>query len=197
MQLCVKKMHGHVRSSILLVLVMAASFASCGSGPSVNAYMSIDTGTRKRTVFYTDSQNINCVAELVGAKDGLTVFASVKQIRSDQNKPEQLVFQIGEFPANKDTTKLIFSLAHSGNPNLPAEQNADPWPPGGYECDVSVDGVQRAIAPFAIEVPRCPLYPAQQGARCVGYYPIGTQCPGVDQTKACTCSGDTGTWSCP
>ena len=127
--------------------------ASCGSGPNVSAYMAIDTGERKRTTFYTDSENINCIAEFTGAKDGLTVFATVRQTGTVDGRAESIVFQIGELPANKDTKTLVFSLAHAGNPNIVSPADADPWPPGSFACAIAVDGVEKATAPFTIAIP--------------------------------------------
>ena len=180
----------------LVLPVACLLLGSCGSGPSVSAFMALDTGERKRTTFYTDTANINCIAEFHGAKDGLTVFASVRQTISDTGKPVNLVFQIGELPASKTTTSLVFSLAHTGNPNLVSAADADPWPPGAYVCDVSVDGVVKANAPFIIQVPKCPVYPAASGYKCQGFYPTGTVCPSADANVTCTCSGDTGLWVC-
>jgi hypothetical protein len=180
----------------LALLASILSLASCGSGPSVTAYMSIDTGERKRTTFYTDSENINCIAEFTGAKDGLTVFATVRQTGTVDGKGESIVFQIGELPADKNTKSLVFSLAHAGNPNIVSPDDADPWPPGTFECEIAVDGVQKATAPFTIAIPKCPVYPAAQGYRCQGFYPTGSQCPSADANVSCTCSGDSGTWVC-
>ncbi len=185
------------RGHLVLLFAISALAFSCGSGPNVSAYMSIDIGERKRVQFFTDTVNINCIAELTGAKDGITVFARVRRTRTLDGTPESLVFQVGEFPANHETKKLIFSLSHVGNPNLSSELNVEPWPPGSYACDVMIDGIVRASAPFEIKIPVCPVYPAQQGFRCRGFYPIGTECPAADQTKTCVCSAETGQWDCP
>lgn len=184
-------------SLVLSLPPLVSLVASCGSGPNVDAFMALDTGERKRTTFFTDTQNINCIASLKGSREGLTVFASVRQTQASDGKPESLTFQIGELPANKDTKVLVFSLAHSGNPNLVSPANADPWPTGAFTCDISVDGVVKASAPFIIQMPKCPVYPAAAGYRCGGFYPPGTVCPSADTTQTCTCSADTGNWTCP
>jgi hypothetical protein len=181
---------------VLLFPPLCAVAASCGSGPTVDAFMSIDTGLRKRTTFFTDSENINCIANMTGSRDGLTVFATVRQTQATDGKPESLTFQIGELPANKDTTSLVFSLAHAGNPNLTTAENAEPWPTGAFVCEVAVDGVVKASAPFVIQMPKCPVYPAAAGFRCTGFYPPSTVCPAADATQTCTCSPDTGLWVC-
>ena len=184
------------RGLILSFLLLGAVLASCGSGPSVDAFMALDGGERKRNTFFTDTENINCIAQMKGSRDGLTVFATVRQTQASDGKAEALTFQIGELPANKSTTSLVFGLAHAGNPNLVGPENADPWPVGAFVCEVAVDGVVKATAPFVIQMPKCPVYPAGAGYRCAGFYPAGSVCPSADTAVNCTCSGDTGLWVC-
>ncbi len=179
----------------LCAIAMSIATA-CGSGPTVDAFMALDTGERKRTTFFTDTENINCIAQMKGSRDGLTVFATVRQTQAGDGKGEAITFQIGELPASKDTKSLVFSLAHAGNPNLVTAENADPWPQGAFVCEVSVDGVVKATAPFVIQMPKCPVYPAAGGYRCAGFYPPSTVCPSADATVNCTCSPDTGLWVC-
>jgi hypothetical protein len=185
-----------LRKAVPLLLPLSAIVTSCGSGPTVDAFMAIDTGERKRTTFYTDTENINCIAKFHGSRDGLTVFATVRQTQASDGKPEAVTFQIGELPANKQTASLVFSLAHAGNPNLVTPENVDPWPTGAFVCEVSVDGAVKATAPFVIQMPKCPVYPAAGGYRCGGFYPPSTVCPSADATVSCTCSPDTGLWVC-
>ncbi len=180
----------------LLVPPVCAVVASCGSGPNIEAFMAIDTGERKRTTFFTDTQNINCIASMKGSRDGLTVFATVRQTQASDGKPEAITFEIGELPANKDTKNLVFGLAHTGNPNLVTPENVDPWPTGAFVCEIAIDGVVKATAPFIIQMPKCPVYPAAPGYRCGGFYPPSTVCPAADLAQKCTCSPDTGFWVC-
>jgi hypothetical protein len=172
---------------------------SCGSN-DVKVYMALDEqGARKRSSFYTDTESIVCIAEVPAPRDGITVSATVRQTRTIDQKPVNVVIAIGETVPQKQVAgsgvpKVSFSLVRASvNGNALSDQ--EPWPAGGFQCEVSIDGIQRGSAAFDVLIPKCPLYPAAQGLRCTGFYPVnGDPCPAADQSVTCVCK-DTG-WDC-
>jgi hypothetical protein len=183
-------------------LVVLAAFASAlvGCGADVKVYMALDEqGDRKRSTFYTDTEDIICVAEVPAPRDGITVSATIRQTRTVDEKGVDVLVGIGESVPQKQVAgtgvpKVSFALVRAGaNGNTLTDE--EPWPPGTFECDIAVDGIQKGTASFDILIPKCPLYPAAQGIRCAGFYPVdGDPCPAADQSVLCTCK-ETG-WDC-
>jgi hypothetical protein len=183
---------------VLLAAVLGLLASACSSGAKV--YMALDEqGDRKRSTFYTDTETMVCIAEIPAPRDGITVSATIRQTRTVDEKSVNVLIGVGESVPQKQVAgssvpKVSFTLVHA-NANGATLTDDEPWPPGSFECEVSVDGVARGSAPFDVVIPKCPLYPAAQGVRCAGFYPVnGDPCPAADQSVQCTCK-DTG-WDC-
>jgi hypothetical protein len=181
-------------ASVPLASIALAVVVSCGSS-GAKVYMALDNdGARHRSTFYTDTETIVCIAEVSAPRDGVTVSALIRQTRTDKDVDN--ILAIGEQVPQKQapgqaTPKLAFVLTKSGG----SQDDSSPWPVGSFECEVSVDGILKGIAPFDIQMPTCPLYPAATGVLCKGFYPPKTRCPAQDQTVFCTCT-EAGTWQC-
>ncbi|MDF2693060.1 MAG: hypothetical protein K0S65_1443 [Labilithrix sp.] len=120
--------------------------------------MSIDEdGARRRSVFFTDSAGVTCVAEIcVGRKD-VTFELQIRRIRkapfaTDDFEPVNEVVSFAEFhpdvtkdkPATIALTMKPTSLDQEGK--LKEDQEA-PFAPGSYVCEVSLDGEKQKEAP--------------------------------------------------
>jgi hypothetical protein len=194
----------------------ALGLLACGVLPACSAtanvsevWMSIDEdGARRRSVFFTDSANVTCVAEVgVGRKD-VTFELQIRRIRkapfaTDDFEPVNEVVSFAEFhpdvtkdkPATIALTMKPTSLDQDGK--LKEDQEA-PFDPGSYVCEVSLDGEKQKEAAFNIDYAPCPTVIIQPGTPCAGFYTIGTECPssGATGDPEPTCSRSEKGWEC-
>jgi hypothetical protein len=172
-------------------LPLVAMFAAHCGGPTVtDSYMALDaTGDRRRSEFYTDTESIYCLAEVVAAPKGTTVNATIRMTQSASATPVDVLLAVGEEVVDDSRQTVSFELTK------PAAQPNGPWPVGAFECDVFLEGKQAAAAPFRVAMPFCPAYPVSDGETCAGFYPVGARCRAADQTKICTCDAS-GSWKC-
>jgi hypothetical protein len=169
---------------------LAASTACTHRATVADVYISLDSdGARHRTEFFTDTESIYCIADIVAAPKGTTVDAELRLIQGATPAPQLLA--LGEGVVNSSSTKVTeaFQLVK------PPDMTNGPWPVGHFECDILIDGAPAATAPFEVTRPMCPLYPAQQGVPCAGFYPIGSMCPAIVQAQMCVCDAS-GSWKC-
>jgi hypothetical protein len=197
-------------AAIALVVVVSSALSACSATANIgDVWMSIDEdGSRRRNVFYTDSENITCVAQVgVGRKD-VTVEILFRQLRgavlgTRDFREVNAVITARDF--HPDVTKdkpgqlslTMHPLTVDENGRLKEDQQA-PYLAGSYVCEVSLDGEQQGKAAFNIDYPPCPTTLIQTGTPCLGFYVEGEQCPAAGATGApepkCTCEA-TG-WSC-
>jgi hypothetical protein len=177
------------RAACAAMPLSAAPSTACTHRAMVaDVYMSLDSdGTRHRTEFFTDTQSIYCIADVVAAPKGTTVEGQLRQVQGAGPTPALL--GLGEDVVSGARTVDSFQLTR------PLNMANAPWPVGHFECDILIDGVQAAVASFEITMPQCPLYPAQDGLSCAGFYPVGTNCMAVVQTQTCVCDAS-GIWKC-
>jgi hypothetical protein len=95
-------------------------------------------------------------------------------------------------PGKGEHTIVSFKL---DPPADPMGMGAQPYLPGSYVCELSIDGHLEESVPFSITFATCPFLPPATGASCAGWVRPGATCPGVSTRIACTCGSD-GLWSC-
>jgi hypothetical protein len=194
-----------------LGVLVGSVLPACTATANVSdVWMSIDEdGARRRSTFFTDSVGITCVAEVgIGRKD-VTIEMLVRQLRTaprgtDDFEPVDAVVVARDFrpEITKDKPALVTlalvptSLDEEGR--LKEDEEA-PFNAGSYVCEVYLDGEKQKSAAFNIDYAPCPTAVILEGAPCVGFYTLGTECPANGATgqpePTCTC-GEKG-WSCP
>ena len=182
------------RVAVLPLLALPAlAQGACGGHKLVDAYTALDgDGARKRDTFYTDSEQIWCVAAVQSGDGAATVNATIRATELD-GVQGNYVLAVGEQAPQRGKSTLGFQLVLRASDG--SELPDAPFVPGRYACDVSIDGQPQATVDFVVLMPSCPVYPAPDGAVCGGFYPEGIQCPGVDQSTLCTCESN-GRWKC-
>lgn len=191
-------------------VLVASGLPACAATANVSdVWMSIDEdGARRRNVFFTDSSNITCIAEVgIGRRDA-TLEMLFRQIRAapfgtDAFEEVNKVVLAREFhpdittdgPALVNLTLRPMSLDTDG---LLKEDDQAPYEPGSYLCEVMLDGVKRESAAFNIEYAPCPTAIIQEGVPCKGFYTVGTRCPvnGASGQPEPTCSCEEQGWTC-
>lgn len=195
MALAVEKRIALMRSLLRLCCCCVALLAlsSCRSAGIKRAYMSLDSdGSRKRDVFFTDTENIFCVAEIANGRKDLTVggaWRSTSFYSPIDGTPRQAnaVLGIGEeAPGAGEDVKVFFRL------ELPDDT---PYPAGTFVCDLSLDGEVEESLDFEIRFPACPAAPLVSGLVCRDFVVDGSTCPGALSGTTCTCT-DSGIWEC-
>jgi hypothetical protein len=178
------------RTVWLALPLLVATASACGGGAIVSdCFTALDAaGDRRRTEFFTDTENIFCVAKIAAAPTGTTVNAKIRFVEA-AGQPQDILLAIGEDVASGAETTSAFQLIK------PPDTPDAPWPVGKFACDILLDGVESASVSFDIVMPECPLYAVSNGVSCAGYYPVGAQCPAVVQTQTCTCDSS-GSWKC-
>jgi hypothetical protein len=197
--------------------IVALPLLSCTSTANVSdVWMSIDDdGARRRTVFFADSASVVCIAEVgVGRRD-VTVEMFIRQIRevppgtggSEFQETNRVVAanEIHPGPTSGGRPALLAlkmvpsTTDASGNTQ---ENDAAPFGPGSYRCEVVVDGKPAGETAFNIRYADCPPARIVKGQACAGFYATDppTACPAGGATSgpepSCTCGGPNG-WDCP
>lgn len=191
----------------LAVLVGSSLLPACSRTANVSeVFTALDSiGDRRRTVFTTDTKAIHCVAELGISRPGVTLEFVVRQLQRydfDDNvfKDSNRIIGQAEFTPAKNqagafkTDLTIDKLGPDGR-----RANDGPYPPGRYQCEVSIDGERDGEAVFNIEFPPCPTAQIVPGAICFGFYQDQRQCPAFgltgDKNTVCECTKKG--WQCP
>jgi hypothetical protein len=198
----------------LALSMFALSALSCTSTANVSdVWMSIDDdGARRRTLFFADSSSVVCVAEVgIGRRD-VTVEMLIRQIRElgaggAEFQETNRVVGANEFhPSPTQGRPALLSLkmvptAIDASGNALANEAA-PFAPGSYRCEVLVDGKESGGAAFNIRYADCPRARIVFGQECAGFYATDppTLCPlngaSGSAEPTCTCTG-AGGWECP
>jgi hypothetical protein len=160
--------------------------------------MSLDaSGDRHRTAFDTQTKNIYCIGELASGRADITVSARIRaplllDRASGQMVAADLTMGVGEMaPGKGEHTIVSFEFRR------PADSGSmtQPYIPGSYVCELSIDGHLEDAVPFQIAYAPCPKEPPLSGAPCAGWVRPGADCQGISPRIACHC-GDEGVWSC-
>jgi hypothetical protein len=180
-----------IAASAIVLVGLATSTACTHRAIVADVYMSIDSdGSRHRTEFFTDTESIYCIAKIVAAPMGTTVDARLLLTESTTAPTPQLL-ALGEDVVGASDTKATDTFQVL----KPSAMMNGPWPVGRFECDILIDGEAAASTTFAITMPSCPLYPAQEGVPCAGFYPPDARCPAALSTQTCVCDVS-GSWKC-
>jgi hypothetical protein len=174
--------------------------ASCKSAGVRHSYMALDqSGARKRTQFFTDTQTIWCDVEYSSGRTDLTIDVRIRatQVWDDALMaliPVDATLATGEVAGMQGMASIAgfqWVLDQPGGGVAPA--GTIPYPVGDFVCDVTLDGEPVASLPFSVEFPTCPVPPVLNGAQCKGWVLEGSVCPD-SFGLSCTCSH--GVWRC-
>lgn len=189
---------------------LAAVLTSCSTANISDLYMSTDgSGDHKRTTFYTDSVEVNCIAEAgIGRKDA-TIEVIVRQLQGyDYLKntffaTNRVYAYTQAQPAPADGIQKvdvsIIPLPPGGN--LAAATGDIPFEVGHFQCEAYLDGDLERTTVFNINFPpTCPESFITPTSLCFGYYPLNQVCKKYGDSSDpnqgnCTCTVDKG-WSC-
>ena len=186
--------------------VAMVTLSSCATTARVSdVYMALDAeGSRRRNVFYTDTKEIHCVAEMGIGRPGVTVEAIVRQ-RQSYDFIAVRFFEADRVLANAENSpqpqeglqKLDITLKPSGPDGEDA--TGSPFPPGRYQCEAYLDGHLEQVAIFNIDFPPCPTASIVPLSLCYGFYKKLDVCPRYGVTSRdpahCRCSEIAG-WEC-
>jgi len=174
--------------------------------------MSIDeNGSRRRSVFFTDTANITCVAEVGIGRTDVTIEMLIRQIAAapfgaeaeDEFDTVNAVILAEEFhpdvtkdgPGNVFLSMVPTSLDENGQPK--ADDQA-PFNAGSYRCEVYLDGENVQSVSFNIEYPPCPTAIIVNKTPCLGFYVLNKECPasGATGDPEPTCFCEPAGWNC-
>ena len=188
--------------AVASVLLLAA-VSSCATTARINdVYTALDaTGTRRRNVFFTDTKEIHCVAEMGIGRPGVTVEAIIRSLQS-YDFVSGRYFEQNRVLANAEgSPQRAEGIQHFDVTLKPAGPNGEdatgqPFPPGRFICEVYLDGELTKTAIFNIAFPDCPTALIRTGTQCFGFYKDLYVCPkyGVSSgdERKCRCNKATG-----
>ncbi len=202
----------------LSVAVLAVPvFGACSTTANISdVYTGLDApdangDTRRRTVFFTDTKEIHCIAEMGVGRPDVTVETFIHQIRAFdfqaneffetdrylgfvEIKPER---QGGSDGQPSKPVYLDFVLGRVDADGQPKDDA--PFEAGSYVCEVALDGEIQKTARFNIDFPPCPSAFLVPNGPCFRFFKEGDECPqyGIlsDDPAKCTCSALRG-WEC-
>lgn len=191
-------------------VLVGSALPACSKTAGVgDVYMALDSdGARRRKVFFTDSANISCIAEIGSGRDDVTFEMLIRRVAeaplgSDDFSPTNKVILANEFQPGR-TSGSPAKISLDMKPTVidaegkPKEDADAPFGAGSYVCEVYVDGSKAEQVAFNIDYSPCPPAQIQQGSPCAGFYTTGTECPAAGATgepePTCACS-DKG-WEC-
>lgn len=186
--------------------MLLGTIVACTSTARItDLYMSLDAdGSRKRSVFVTDTKEIHCIAEMGIGRRGSTVESIVRQSQS-YDFTEDKFFETDRVLANVENAPSpqegIQTLDLDLKPSGPMGEDADgqPFPPGRFQCEARLDGELQKVVVFNIDFPDCPTATIKPASLCFGFYKKDTVCPKYGNTSrdkaTCTCTVEKG-WDC-
>lgn len=197
-------------TALTLAMSIASVMPACTETANVSdVWMSLDEdGARRRKVFYTDSANVTCIAQIGVGRQDVTFEMLLRRVAeappgTDDFAPTNKVILAKEFhpaPTPDGPGKIALTMRPTrvdADGKLQEDTEA-PFTAGSYVCEVFVDGKKAKQAAFNIEYAPCPTIQIQQQAPCLGFYTTGTECPAAgesgDPTPTCACT-DRG-WEC-
>ncbi|HEY8072705.1 MAG TPA: hypothetical protein VIF62_01310 [Labilithrix sp.] len=182
-------------------------------------YMALDAdGNRKRSEFYTDTQQIHCVAEVANHRPDTTVTLRLRSVQLydlESQKFFDSVRMLGQLDVNPTASEGIQKIdgqlkkTHAGASGADGGANADedatPFDAGRFVCEVWLDKDPATDAPdlsatFNVLIATCPPTTIVSGTKCYGFYDHDEKCPeygvGTSEPAQCTCDKVMG-WACP
>lgn len=190
----------------VIAAILAPLVGACSDLEVHSVFMSLDqSGARRRTVFFTDTASIFCVAEYAASRMDITFNAAIRQVKDANGAGVDIVSAIGELAPG--VSRGLISLEWS-RPMDPMGGGTLPFPKGSYVCEYYVDGIDPATglrsakkliqgtAAFTVDYITCPVAGAAPGTLCRGYVSPTSPptCKGVDASKTYKCDDVSGTW---
>lgn len=202
---------GSVAACVPMGLLLLTTFVACGSTANVSeVYTGLDAPdgkgeTRRRNVFFTDSKEIHCIAEVGVGRSNVTLEGKFHQVRA-YNFQSNEFFTTDRFlgyvdvkpePTTDGPLYLDLELRPVGPDGKP--KDGLPFEAGSYVCEVMLDGEIAGTANFNVDFPPCPAALIVNGTTCFGFFTGGTDCPKYglrsDDPAKCQCSETKG-WEC-
>jgi hypothetical protein len=188
-----------VASLILAPLLFAlpALSVACTSTANVDdAYMALDgAGDRRRTVFYTDTASIFCVAEFASSRTDATINIKLHQLSRYDYVQNQIV-GFDSYPAEVEIAPGATARSNQSLELIKLDSDGKagdglPFQAGDYECQIFLDGKLQKSVKFSIQFPPCPDTRILANSTCLGFYRMGDKCPELGaastQNLSCTC----------
>ena len=173
---------------------------ACQSAGVQRAYMALDgTGARKRTAFYTDTDQIWCDVDYSSGRKDLTINATIRATAlynpvSGVVEPVDARLAVGEVVGQTGTgTTAGFQWQLLDAMGSPAASGTQPYPVGDFVCDISLDGQLMESLPYSVSFPDCPVPAIIDALPCLGWVAPNSVCPGVSGLP-CVCRD--GVWAC-
>jgi hypothetical protein len=173
-------------------MLALSSLVACETAGFQDAYTALDgTGKRRRDVFFTDTENIFCVAEVASGVDDVTVSADFYAVElydpstGDSRRVNEHLASQEANPGKGKKIVLPFSLVK--DPDVP-------WAVGRFVCRLGLNGVVERELGYEVRFPDCPDAPIRTGAVCAGFVDPDAECPGA-AGDTCRCNAD-GAWLC-
>jgi hypothetical protein len=193
---------GAFACAIFAVTMAPACSSTAGVG---DIWTSPDAdGARRRNIFYTDTKDIYCLAQVGVGRADVTLEMIIRYLqlyepadRKVNNTNIVATYHEEKPQKSTDRPSLVgIKLIPSAGDGKPDENL--PYPVGRGQCEVYIDGNLEGTAVFNIGFPPCPSASIVSGGKCGGYYEEGKDCPlfgeSGDPTNRCRCDG--GVWQC-
>jgi hypothetical protein len=197
------------RGFVASIIGVGAVITACSTTANISdVFTSLDgDGSRRRETFFTDTEEVHCIAVAGVGRPDVTVEGSVHQIRTfnfdkgDFELADRYIAFTDLHPQvekdQKEPTKLDFLLEKTDSTGKPSD--TAPYLAGSYVCEVGIDGKVDKTAAFNIDFPPCPSAEIILNGPCFGFYPKDQKCPryGLQSSDgaSCTCTTDKG-WDC-
>jgi hypothetical protein len=189
------------RWAAVAVFCIGGALVACRTAGLKRVFMSLDEqGNRKRTTFFTDTEAIYCVGELVSGRADLTVQAAI-QARTrydpllDDNVPAEGIAWMAESAPGKTAGTFVSFMLGKVATGGETDSDRAPYPVGTFTCELAIDGEREDSVDFAIAFPACPVLPPVSGQLCRGWVRVGSRCTGAG-ARSCVCEGSSGAWQC-
>lgn len=180
-----------VRIVALPLLCLAVS--SCNTAGFKEAFMSLDSsGNRRREHFFTDTEEIHCIGKMASGRKDVTV----EGVLTAQQLWDPRVESFRDVDAYVTSEEIAPGAGKDivVDFHFKRKNDEDPYLPGKYTCELSIDGEVEEVVPFDIAFPECPTAPIHPGDRCAGFVLPRSVCPGAVK-QPCKC-GESGAWEC-
>jgi len=185
--------------AVLALFSITPTFGACTATVGVSDfYSALDgEGFRKRNEFFTDTNEIHCVAEYAAGRNDYTLTIQLRQIQDVTGAPMDRLYTFKE-AAEGATEATKFDTSFFPTVNGQRDTSA-PFPPGRYQCELLLDGKLDRMAVFNVRFAPCPGAVVNSSEKCAGFYAPGIACPGVSTAGvSTTCTCDPGPdWVCP
>ena len=167
-----------------------------------------EDGSRRRGVFFTDTTNIFCVAQVGVGRPDVTLEILIRQVASapigtDAFESVNAVVAANEFHpelTKERPTLVAMSLVPTSldEEGRVVEDTQAPFNAGSYKCEVYLDGEKVKSVDFNVDYPSCPTTVIHQGTPCLGYYTLNKECPasGLTGDQDLTCICEASGWNC-